>query len=597
MKSKISWWFNSIPFRKKTALLLTLVLAVSMLVFSVVIEHYVADLLIDRTVVQLDNTLFKMEDNLSQMTAEIELLSEELQANEQIAAYISAEFSNPEESKILSDELRTALSPVLKANGSISSIYIIRPNAVSLRVGDVFDFSWAAIHLTSYYRMADERRQGFWLYDQSLTYHLTTQNEKVISYIQPYISENGEIQALQFINVKAQKLSGTLEPKDDALQSSFAVISMDGSNIAFTSNSFLTVFTARLPYVDKVLQGYTGFRFGLENREYLVDAVYSETCKWYVLGFTDMDYIYGPLKKLNLMFILSAAILIAAAALTSIVLANIECRTLTELSRKMDGIKHGDVYEHAEIRGMDEANTLSIHFNEMVDRLENMIDQLAAEKNLKMKTELNALQEQINPHFLYNLLETINYRAKQSGDDELNRTIIALADFLRLSVNKGKNYMRLEQELSCVKNYVYLQSMRGIATFQVDYEIEPGTEQAMVLKLCIQPLVENAIIHGFQSGRKDCQIHICVRRLGDELYIQVRDNGSGIHQQRLDQINRILQSGRYPSMNVYGIYNVNRRIKLYYGERFGLHLESEEGCYTCATLRMQYLEEVDDGEA
>lgn len=266
MKSKISWWFNSIPFRKKTALLLTLVLAVSMLVFSVVIEHYVADLLIDRTVVQLDNTLFKMEDNLSQMTAEIELLSEELQANEQIAAYISAEFSNPEESKILSDELRTALSPVLKANGSISSIYIIRPNAVSLRVGDVFDFSWAAIHLTSYYRMADERRQGFWLYDQSLTYHLTTQNEKVISYIQPYISENGEIQALQFINVKAQKLSGTLEPKDDALQSSFAVISMDGSNIAFTSNSFLTVFTARLPYVDKVLQGYTGFRFGLENR-------------------------------------------------------------------------------------------------------------------------------------------------------------------------------------------------------------------------------------------------------------------------------------------------------------------------------------------
>jgi two-component system sensor histidine kinase YesM len=227
----------------------------------------------------------------------------------------------------------------------------------------------------------------------------------------------------------------------------------------------------------------------------------------------------------------------------------------------------------------DEITELGMSFNIMVGKIKELLDaKIQEHENLK-KAELRALQAQINPHFLYNTLDAIIWMAEAKKIDQVVELVRVLSRFFRITLSKGKDWITVREEIEHVESYLAIQKMRyrDILDYQID--VPDNVCDGQILKLTLQPLVENALYHGIKNKRSGGTIIVRGRRLdGDLLQIQIEDNGIGMTQERLTQIRALLEADAGDAVigeSGYGVNNVNQRIKLYYGQAYGLTIESE----------------------
>jgi two-component system sensor histidine kinase YesM len=226
----------------------------------------------------------------------------------------------------------------------------------------------------------------------------------------------------------------------------------------------------------------------------------------------------------------------------------------------------------------DEITELGLSFNIMVGKIKELLDaKIEEHENLK-KAELRALQAQINPHFLYNTLDAIIWMAEAKRMDQVVELVRVLSRFFRITLSKGKDWITVRDEIEHVESYLAIQKMRyrDILDYQID--VPDDMRNGQMLKLTLQPLVENALYHGIKNKRKGGVIVVRGRLDGDLLQIEVEDNGIGMTQEQLAQIRMLLDTESGDAVvgeNGYGITNVNQRIKLYYGQEYGLVIESE----------------------
>ncbi|XSG77267.1 sensor histidine kinase [Herpetosiphon llansteffanensis] len=240
----------------------------------------------------------------------------------------------------------------------------------------------------------------------------------------------------------------------------------------------------------------------------------------------------------------------------------------------------------------DEITELGLSFNIMVGKIKELLDaKLEEHENLK-KAELRVLQAQINPHFLYNTLDAIIWMAESKRTAQIVELVSALSRFFRITLSKGRDWITVRDEIAHIESYLAIQKIRyrDILDYQID--IPEETRSGEMLKLTLQPLVENALYHGIKNKRNGGAIVVRGRWLaGDRLQIEVKDNGIGMLPARLAQIQDLLAAGNLwvaGAMPIvedgYGISNVNQRIKLYYGPDYGLSIDSTHGIGTCVTL-------------
>ena len=222
----------------------------------------------------------------------------------------------------------------------------------------------------------------------------------------------------------------------------------------------------------------------------------------------------------------------------------------------------------------------------MLVRIEDLIQQVYIEQKNKRMAELKVLQEQIKPHFLYNTLDTISWMARDYGAGDVVRLVDALTNMFRIGLSRGRDYISVEQELSYVANYLYIQKIRygGKLNYQIVKDEEILNEE--VPKLMLQPLVENAIYHGMEFMDGDGEITLKVWKEGEDLYFTVRDNGLGMTREQVESLfsDSILVTSKKGSG--IGVKNVNERIKLYFGEEYGLRIDSEPDEGTEITIHL-----------
>ena len=268
---------------------------------------------------------------------------------------------------------------------------------------------------------------------------------------------------------------------------------------------------------------------------------------------------------------------------------------IRELEKSVKKLEEGNLDAEIYMGGSYEIQHLGKTVQDMKHRIKGLMQDIVTEHEEKRKSEFDSLQAQINPHFLYNTLDIIVWQIENEKQSEAVHTVTALARFFRLSLGKGKNIVTVKAEIEHIKNYLMIQHMRFKNKFDYEFDVADDVMELSSLKLMLQPLVENAIYHGMEFMDGDGLIKIKAWREAEELYLSVADNGLGMTD---DKVAMVL-SGRGNSGNGrgsgIGVKNVNERIKLYFGEKYGLKIDSEPDIGTTIIIHLP-VREYEEGE-
>jgi Putative regulator of cell autolysis len=275
------------------------------------------------------------------------------------------------------------------------------------------------------------------------------------------------------------------------------------------------------------------------------------------------------------LIIVSILMLIAVTLLTIPVTKNLT-NSLEKLMKIMERIKNGDTRLRVTIKKEDEFGELGKTFNDMLDRMESLISKEYESKLLLNRAEYKALQAQINPHFLYNTLETMSSIADIQGCKEISGLSLSLSNIFRYSLDMKNPFSTVAKEIVHLKNYIYVMDVRIRNNISYQFDIDEQVLQDTIPRLSIQPIVENALTHGLRNVRGEKNVSITAKIHDDNLMIIVEDNGVGMDAL---QVNQALQENSLEMVekgNSIGLNNINARLKMLYGESYGLHIESEK---------------------
>ncbi|MED5018373.1 sensor histidine kinase [Paenibacillus chibensis] len=311
-----------------------------------------------------------------------------------------------------------------------------------------------------------------------------------------------------------------------------------------------------------------------------------EPINWKIVGVAYPDEIVTTKKDLNQFIFWFLVVVCAAVVVLAMFVSAKISQPLRRLEKSVQSVGQGDFSTPIHVSGAHEVVQLSKRFNFMLHRIRQLMDQIIHEQEAKRKSELDVLQSQINPHFLYNTLNSVVRLAEKGKKEEIVATITSLSKFFRISLSKGKNIITLEEELEHVRHYLIIQKIRFKNKFNYAIECEQEALSCMTLKLILQPIVENAIHHGIEKMSDEGFIRIAASIKEERLVIQVSDNGLGMSRQVMEQL---LSGGIRSGGSGVGVKNVNERIRLYYGKAYGLRFESdlEEGTTVTITLPVE----------
>ncbi len=263
------------------------------------------------------------------------------------------------------------------------------------------------------------------------------------------------------------------------------------------------------------------------------------------------------------------------------------------LLQTMETFGKGNYNVRAQEEGIGELKNVSIYFNIMADKLQEQMEEIRRNEREKQKMEKKLLQSQINPHFLYNTLDSIIWMIRSEEYDGAGEMVSLLAKFFRTSLSQGKDMIPLEKELEHATSYLAIQNIRFKDKFEFHVDADQELLKYFCPKLSIQPLLENAIYHGMEGMYEDGEIEIRVYEKDGDIKIDVSDNGPGMTQEKIDYImhNKVVSSRRGSGI---GVCNVNERIQLIYGKNYGITLSSELDEGTIATITIPKMEEIDE---
>ena len=321
---------------------------------------------------------------------------------------------------------------------------------------------------------------------------------------------------------------------------------------------------------------------------------------WKLLSVTPEKGL--PLSNLKMQLF---AVFVVAAFLLVLVITNtfISSRITTpiqELEKSVNAIEAGDLDTEGYMGGSYEIRHLGRSIGDMAKRIKTLMEDIVAEHESKRKSEFNTLQSQINPHFLYNTLDIIVWMIENEQKQDAVRVVTALARFFRISLSKGKSIITVRDELEHVRNYLMIQRTRFKNKFVYKIEADKAVMELVCLKLTLQPLVENAIYHGMEFMDGDGEICVTAYRDGEKLIFRISDNGLGMTAQ---QVENLLDERNHVSSRKgsgIGVKNVNERIRLYFGEEYGITIWSEpdEGTVIHIHLPAQaYTEMTQEGDS
>lgn len=437
-------------------------------------------------------------------------------------------------------------------------------------------------------RLKQSSGASIWFPMQRRNYLVTDPAEPVLTLGKRIVNINtGVPLGYVILNIRESTLSAVYENIGSMKEGSY-FISDEGGLIVSSQNTAAVLQPIAEPALrDWVLKSKTGTDIQASKEgEMLLISTDIPNFEWRLISMVPYDLLTEDTGKITLLLILIGLVCFVIALFGARLLSNVISKPIVHLSRHMKKLKEGSLDQQIEVTSGDEIGLLASGFNTMMGRVKELLENISAEQRKKREYELALMQAQIKPHFLYNTLDVIYTLSEMGRTRDVQRTTKALADFYRVALSKGKDQIRLEEEMRSVMDYLSIQRIRYSDVFNFDIDIGPDILDCMIPKLTVQPLVENAIYHGLKNKASFGQLSITARREEQRVILSVRDDGAGITEERLQAIKRSMND---PQQQVgYGLCSVHERIKLYFGEPYGIQIESVNGLGTVVTVELPY---------
>ncbi|MCR8633124.1 cache domain-containing sensor histidine kinase [Paenibacillus radicis (ex Xue et al. 2023)] len=331
-----------------------------------------------------------------------------------------------------------------------------------------------------------------------------------------------------------------------------------------------------------------------EGSERKMYTIRTTSFGWKIVGVTYLDELVSNKREIQFSSALWGFVCLIIALAISILLSFTLTKPIKKLDAHMKQVEKGDFNIRAAIESTNEIGKLARTFNLMIGKIKDLMNQIVYEQETKRISELKALQAQIQPHFLYNTLDSIIWMAEMSKMEDVVKMTSALSKLLRSSISKGEELVPISVELEHIRNYLTIQNIRYRNKFSYTIDVDPSILSCKILKIVLQPLVENAIYHGIKHKVDTGHIRITGQQSNGVVILKVIDDGIGMESEKvktlLSNVN-LTEGGKGV-----GLHNVNQRVQLYFGDPYGLEFESEQEEGTTAILRIPAIWEGEDGQ-
>lgn len=398
---------------------------------------------------------------------------------------------------------------------------------------------------------------------------------------------------LMAISIPRSEFEGACATISDVAGSRVVILDSE-SSVIFDTQSGLDIPEEMLTISAK---GSGSFAQTIESRDYIGYYSADSDGRYTILVFADKDALLAGLyARQNIMKLLLLVSTLVTVGVTILVSSSIT-RPLRKITRLMENVQRGDLSARFRVQYKDEIGILGNNFNLMLDKMNELMEHFVRINIDKKQAEIDALQSQINPHFMYNTLETFRMMAISKDYYELAELIARFGRMLRYNITTLNEMTTIAREIEHLENYLFIQSSRFQNSIALTCNVEAGLENFPIIKLLIQPIVENAVFHGLKMHRNSAGVvGVHAYRKGDLCIIDISDNGTGISCEKLEQLRQEIESARDGSdaqdrHSHIGLRNVNERIRLYYGADYGLLLESVENEGTMVRITLPYEKE------
>lgn len=556
-------FFRNMKFRYKLITTYILLGVIPMSIMGVVWYNQTRTILMKQEKSSIENYLTQAVSNMDNQLRIYNNLSDYIAFNQQISHVVSHKYDSYYD---MYNQFSNVLDPMLASlkyfHSDINQITIYTKNNVVKHNTTLAPIT--EIENKDWYRVIEGNNDIHWFVSQSEKKVFCARNI-------PTLENNYEVGVL-YVQVDYEKLFESFKQMND---SNYGIFIMDelGNNI-FNFAQFEDPNKSMIITFDEFNRGIG------KEKIYTTVTSHSVNNNWTVTLYKPQKLIY---KSTNFMItgnVMAIILLIVFSIIITSVLSRVMVSGLEKLRANMEEVEKGNMEIKVKSNNEDEVGALIRGFEKMIIQIKTLIEDVYESRLIQKDYEMKALQAQINPHFLYNSLSLINWMALEADQEEISKITLSLSMFYRTALNKGKNILKVRDEIKNMRSYLDIQLMMHDYEFDVDVQIDEDILDYNILNLILQPLIENAIDHGIdlKTDGRGC-IKITGKKQNDEIVLIVSDNGVGMSKEQAESILSNKSNG-------YGVKNVNERIKLYYGEQYMLKIESEIGIGTSVTVRI-----------
>lgn len=565
-------------------------LVMALLVLSTIGIVTVISLNFTRTSV-FENTITYTRQLTSQVNNDIdsyidymENISSMLAENSDVQKFL---FGTGIEAEEAGEQLLSQFATVLNSRSDIYNVGILQANGKALfNKGNSFINSHVDIESQEWYKNAVENQDSICLTSAHVQHVISGERPWVIT-LSRYIPDlkGNQKGGVLFVDLNYSAIRKLCDASSVGKKGYIFILDEEG-NIVYHPQQQQLYNELQTEYIDEVMNcqdDYLELGKGDFARLYTVSR--SEKTGWMVVSCSYTSELLKRSNQAQELYMLMAIILVAVSLIISSIMSRSITRPIHKLQSSMASIQDGDFQaRNVEVDSLNEIGSLTETFNVMTQKIQELMVQIIEEQKAKRKSELKALQSQINPHFLYNTLDSIIWMAEEGKNEEVVVMTASLAKLFRQLISNDEGEISIFQEIEYCRNYLIIQKMRYKDKLEFEIDLDSDIKNKKIIKLVLQPLIENAIYHGLKYKESKGLLVVKGYSQGEDILFEIKDNGVGMDSETMEHIFE-RHKVNYRSNGV-GVYNVQRRIKLSYGQEYGITYQSTPGEGTVATVRI-----------